>query len=348
MTPTALTFSSPGPEATLHLRPLPPLPSLSQGEVLLRTLSAPINPIDLLVLQDRYPVKPKSAIDNHAIPGYDGLFQVLNSNYPPLLAGDYVIPRNHGFGTWRTHVLTSGTEVVKVPKMDLIVGAILKMGACPAWLLLEDMPSAGPLKEGDWIILNGGTSVVAQLLVQFARLRGVKSASVIRDRPDFEEVKARLEALGATIVVSESQLQEGASILEGKNIVLGLDCVFGKSGESILNLLAPMGTYINYGMLSGPSSTMTITSEMIVFRALTLKAFRLSKRLASRTEEEVDSLLAKLADLFITGEVEAPQVEIVKWGTEEDAVTLEGRLKDAVDKSRQNAVGGRKAVFLFH
>jgi len=176
----------------------------------------------------------------------------------------------------------------------------------------------------------------------------VKSVSVIRDRPNFDEVKGRLEALGVDIVISESQLQEGTPLLEGKNFVPALDCVFGKSGESILRLLAPEGTYVHYGLLSGPSTTVTMTSDVTFFRALTLKAFRLSMGLASRTEEEVDALLAKLADLFTSKKVKVPHLEVVGWGIEEDAVMLEERLKEVVDKARQNAVGSRKFVFSFH
>ncbi len=38
------------------------------------------------------------------------------------------------------------------------------------------------LKSGDVVVQNGGTSVVAQLVTQIARARGIKTVSLIRER----------------------------------------------------------------------------------------------------------------------------------------------------------------------
>lgn len=343
MPANALTFSN-AVDNELHLTVTPPHPPIADGEVLLKTLAAPINPIDLLVLTGRYPVKPKSKVEDRLVPGYDGVFEVLASAAPMLHVGDFVIPREHGFGTWRTHRVAKAAEVLKIHKLDPRAGAILKMGALVAHLLLEDVIK---LQPGDWIIQNGATSVIAQLVVQYARLRQIKTASVIRDRPNFAQVKSRLEGLGADIVVSESQLKSGDPVLEGKKFVLGLDCIFGDSGENLAKVLAANGTYANFDLLSGMSSKLTISADMIFYKGLTFRSFRLSKCLASRTEQEVDELLANLADLFASNTVQVPELDVVTWNQEGEHSASERKLRGAVDRARERPVGANKVIFLF-
>ncbi|KAF8491134.1 hypothetical protein JB92DRAFT_2835690 [Gautieria morchelliformis] len=333
--------------------PEPALPKLNschplqEGQVRLKTLACPINPIDNLVIIGRYPVKPKNTFSGERIIGYDGVFQVVESRAPSNLAeGDYVIPRDHGFGTWRTHATAESSQLLKIPRLDPRAGAILKLGAGPAYLLLEDMHE---LKPGDWVIQNAATGVISQLVVQFARLRNVHTVSVVRDRPDCGAVKSWLQSLGGDVVISESELRSGeCKALEGKSFVLGLDCVFGASGEAMAKLLAPNSTYVNFGLLGGEK--LSITSEMILFKGITFRSFRLSKCLASRSDQQVDALLVKLGDLFATGQIQLPAMDVVPWYGVDDVdgvKELEEKLLTAIKKARSNEVVGTKKHQVF-
>ena len=130
---TALTFTPSRKAESLHLQSkLASEPTtIKEGQVRLKTLAAPVNPLDLLVLEGAYPVKPKNHWSGEAIPGYDGVFQVLDSKAPSLTQGDLVIPRQHGFGTWRTHAIANADELQKIPQIDPCAASVLKMGACP-------------------------------------------------------------------------------------------------------------------------------------------------------------------------------------------------------------------------
>lgn len=46
-----------------------------------------------------------------------------------------------------------------------------------------------PLKPGDTVIQNGGNSAVGQLVIQLCKIWNYKSVSVVRDRPDIQELK---------------------------------------------------------------------------------------------------------------------------------------------------------------
>jgi mitochondrial enoyl-[acyl-carrier protein] reductase / trans-2-enoyl-CoA reductase len=38
------------------------------------------------------------------------------------------------------------------------------------------------LKEGDWLVQNGANSGVGQNVIQLAKIRGIKTVNIIRDR----------------------------------------------------------------------------------------------------------------------------------------------------------------------
>ena len=76
--------------------------TLSDNSLVVRFLAAPVNPVDLLVLAGKYPVKPRFRIGNSSIAGYDGIAEVVwvgSAASSFFRVGDRVLPRAHGFGT---------------------------------------------------------------------------------------------------------------------------------------------------------------------------------------------------------------------------------------------------------
>ena len=68
--------------------------------VLVRFLAAPINPLDVLVLSGSYPVKPTHKHKGLAVPGYDGIAEVVEcgENVTDPVPGDMVVPSKFGVG----------------------------------------------------------------------------------------------------------------------------------------------------------------------------------------------------------------------------------------------------------
>ena len=194
------------------------LAPLQPGLVKVRFHAAPISPLDIAVIEGGYPVKPAHSVAGLPIPGYDGVAEVIEvydtdpqtdnkaAGDVPLAVGDVVIPSRHGLGTWRTHAVLERAWVDRIERpLDLRFAAVLKGAAMPAFFLLEDVVK---LQPGDWLVQNAGTSAIAQYVVQLARLRGVRSISVVRDRPaaELEDVRAKLKAVGADEVLTETEL----------------------------------------------------------------------------------------------------------------------------------------------
>jgi len=352
MTEIAVQVLSREGTPTIEIHRTADLPVPGPNQVLIGFLASPIHPLDLLVLAGKYPVKPKfrhvndEGDDEGAIPGYDGIAQVLSVGPPPTLSspsttgttsgssgtelvpGDFVIPSIFGLGTWRSHAIVDSSLVMKIspPPQDLIGASMIRLAVAPGYFLVEDVVSQ-KLKPGDTIIINAGTSAVAHFVGQFARLRGVGVVHVVRDRSDpedMEEVRSRLLDSGAEAVITESELIAGKMKCTGtgtgtgtgtrdgrrsRRIVMAIDAVFGGAGSVALrDALCEGGTYVQLGFLSGgtPQNKVELGPGELFGRRLTMVGFRGSDRWAARTPEERTDLVNWWVDLFNRGILTRP------------------------------------------
>lgn len=346
----SLVFSrasaEPGSAISLCDFSLPPVPE--RGSVHLRFLYAPINPQDLLVIANAYPVKPLYDVDGHPVPGYDGLARVtavadegvVDSATAHICPGDLVIPAGQGLGTFRTAAAVPAEQLIRVlpaaaaaaakhEALDLLPLAMLRMSVLPAYLLLEDVRS---LRPGDWVLCNAGRGAIAQMVVQLAHLRGVKVACIVQQK--LEQDLALADA-----VFSEDEVTAGGPARlqqDGRRIVLALDAVCGPAAEVLVDALSPGGTFVNYGSLGGGlDAGFEINSRLLFARGLVVRGFKSSECIGRRSRAEMADLFAWLAGLFLSGTLKAPRVEVVGWDGQEtmrDAFRKDrGRLKRVID-----------------
>lgn len=326
------------------------LEPIGADKILIKFHAAPINPLDMYVLKGMYPVKPQHQYRDEPILGFDGVGEVVERGeaVKDLSVGDFVVPKDYGMGTWRSHAVLEGGQVQKIPRPhDLTVAAILKLGVLPAYLLVEDMTQ---LKPGDWIILNAATSVIAQFVIQFAHRRGAHTISMIRDRDpqDVPSVKKALMDLGADLVLTEAEVASETATLKNKRIVLALDSVFGNSGQLLLKNLMSGGTFVQLGMLGGPAGKIELSTGDLFARQITLRSFRGSAQWAIRSAQEQLDLLGWLVTLFNTGQLVLPTLGLKKvvWDTS-DVHRTKDQILAAVGKVEKGAFGQRKVIMVF-
>jgi len=209
-----------------------------------------------------------------------------------------------GLGTWRNYIVseedsfyllpknTGAVEIPKDPKHyttvfeykkeknikqdteDLITYASIFSGPCTAYRMINDFVS---LKEGDVIIQNGANSVVGQSVIQLAKLRGIKTISVIRERPDQAEIVERLKHVGGDIVVTEHYAgthNMHRLISDLPKPKLALNCVGGDL-RYMLKILENNGTLVTYGAMS--RKPIQVTTSPFIFNNITMKGFWYSK-----------------------------------------------------------------------
>lgn len=200
---------------------------------------------------------------------------------------------------------------------------------------------------GDWFIQNGANSGVGRAALQLGRKWGYRSIAVVRDRPGDEgdALRTELEDLGATRVVSETQLlardfaAQVASWTAGGAIRLGLNCVGGKAATAMARVLCPGAHMVTYGAMS--KKPMEIPAGLLIFRDVKFAGFWVS-RWSDAHPEEKERTVGELLGMMRAGTFkDTPVVEVRwEWGTGRE------ELVDAVQGTLEGYRRG-KGVFVF-
>ena len=284
--------------------------------------------------------------------GNEGCFEVLNigSGIKSLQKGDWVIMRNTGLGTWRTHALAEEANVLKIDNKDGLnpvqVGTV-SVNPTTAYRMLKDFED---LKEGDWFIQNGANSGVGRTAIQLGAQWGLKSINVIRDRPDAaatQTMKDELLGLGATKVVTENELMEKGfsdQVKEWTNggrssVKLGLNCVGGKPTSALVKCLSPSGHLVTYGAMS--KQPLQLPTGLLIFNDIKFSGFWVS-RWSDEHPEEKKRTVDEILEMMRRGQFKDIPVQEMRWewGTEE------GTLKEAIQGTLQGFRAG-KGVFVY-
>jgi trans-2-enoyl-CoA reductase len=370
-------FGEPADVLSLHTHSISP--SLPDGAVLLRTLAAPINPADVNTIQGTYGAKPAfsqllGTPEPAAVPGNEGCFEVValgGGMRGSLKRGDWVIPATTGLGTFRTHVLVEDAERALFKIGGVEKGreglsakqvATVSVNPCSAYRMLKDYVdlvdlSVKSFARGDgatggaWFLQNGANSGVGRAVIQLGRLWGLRSINVIRERATPEETKAlknELKELGATVVITENEFLDRSFTARLKEewtrggkepVMLGLNCVGGKSASAMVKALSPKGCMVTYGGMSRQSFPFPTGPQ--IFKRLRFEGFWLSEW-GKENPLEKRNTVNEILDLIREGKFkEAPFQEIEwNWDTEEKT------LKDAVQGTLEGFRPG-KGLFVF-
>lgn len=222
---------------------------MCQGPVNVRFLAAPINPADLNQIEGVYPSKPRfdkslGKSDVMAVGGNEGVVEVLDAAAGSGFAkGDWAVMSQPSFGTWRTHAAAQPTDLVKIPRtISAQQAATLSINPSTAYRMLSDKTD---LAKGDWVIQNAANSAVGTAAIQIARIRGLHSINIIRNRPDAAALKSELQGLGADLVLTDEELADRkacketiASATQGAPIKLGLNATCGKIASEMCRHIA--------------------------------------------------------------------------------------------------------------
>ncbi|KAI1092810.1 NAD(P)-binding protein [Rostrohypoxylon terebratum] len=354
----SLVFSEYGePKDVLKIHTHSISPTLPPSSVLLRTLAAPINPADVNMIQGTYGAKPAfstllGTAAPSAVPGNEGALEVVSSTDAALAAGDWVIPKKTQFGTWRTHACVSSADVIKVDRTGLTPEqvATVSVNPCSAYRMLRDYAQPTPLREGDWFIQNGANSGVGRAAIQLGKLWGYRSINVVRARETSEQDEAlrkELLELGATHVVTEAEFTARefrdrlAEWTRGnrEGVRLGLNCVGGKSAQTVAYSLGRGGTMVTYGGMS--RAPVALPTGLLIFKDIRFVGFWLS-RWADGDTEAKERTVAEILGLIREGKFKDVPIVKVPWTWETEAKELMNAVQGTFKGFRQG-----KGVFEF-
>jgi len=276
-----------------------PIEEIKPNQVLLQFLAAPINPADINMIEGSYSIQPPLP----AIGGNEGVARVVSvgSAVKGLAVDDWVIPASPGFGTWRKYAVCDSEAVDPIPRdgVPLELAATISVNPCSAYRMLHDYV---PLKAGDLVVQNGANSSVGMAVIQLCKHMGVRTLNVVRDRPNLAELKARLESLGADLVITEEELantraiNEAMSKFDGKKPVLGLNCVGGNSAADIARLLKDGSSMVTYGGMS--RKPVCVPTGRLIFNDVALRGFWLSRWTETHGKAERRAMIDELMTLI--------------------------------------------------
>ncbi|MBI0380205.1 zinc-binding alcohol dehydrogenase family protein, partial [Streptomyces albiflaviniger] len=237
----ALVIDGPGQPPRLTERPMP---QRTAGTTLVRTLAAPLNPIDFAVAAGTFygghPPYPY-------VPGNEVVGEVVESDRWP--AGLTVWAGGGGSGTGRDggvaeYALATDTQVEPIPDgIDPALAGALGQAGLTGWLAAT---WRGRASASDRVLVLGGTGAVGRTAVQAARLAGaVRIVAAGREASSLET----LREAGAHEVVALSGLSPDAprselaerfsKALGGDGPDLIIDPLWGTPAAAAVDAAAP-------------------------------------------------------------------------------------------------------------
>lgn len=282
------------------------LPAVSPHSVRVQMLATPVNPADINMIQGTYPILPEFP----AVGGNEGVGEVVEvgEEVSSLRVGDWVLPVDAGFGTWRTEVVCEATKLLNVPRdVSLLGAATVSVNPCTAYRMLHDFQQ---LRPGDTVIQNGANSAVGQGVIQIAAALRLRTINIVRDRPNYKDLATELKALGADYVISEEELQRsglGHVLQEVPKPRLGLNCVGGLSGGLVLSHLDSGGTLVTYGGMA--KKPLQIPAKSLIFKNISLRGFWMTqwKRNNQKDVHLLQSMVDALCAMLRSGQLSPPK-----------------------------------------
>ncbi len=245
-----------------------PVPSVGQGDVLIKVVLAGVNRPDVLQRQGAYP-PPPGASDLLGLE-VSGEVVALGDDVEGLHIGDKVCALTNGGGYAQYCVVPAG-QCLPIPNgLSVEEAALVPETFFTVWfnLFLQ-----GGLKAGQSLLVHGGTSGIGTTAIQMA---GALGATVYTTAGSDEKCAACLK-LGAKRAInykSEDFVEVIKELTDGKGVDMVLDMVGGDYITRNIRCLARKGRLINIAYLQGSKAEVNFMSVMVKQLTLTGSTLR--------------------------------------------------------------------------
>jgi len=222
-----------------------PTPEPKAGEVRVAIRAASLNFPDLLIVQNKYQMKPPLPF----VPGseYAGVVDAVGTGVTHLKLGDAVAAFG-GTGGFGTHAVVSAALVMPLPPgfaFDDAAAFILTYGTTHHALL-----DRGALKAGETVLVLGAAGGVGTAAIQIAKTVGARVIAAASS----DEKCALCRDLGADATINYSTgniRDELKALTEGKGPDVVYDPVGGDLAEPVFRSIAWRGRYLVVGFAQG-------------------------------------------------------------------------------------------------
>jgi NADPH2:quinone reductase len=241
---------------SLNWRELPtPVPKA--GEVLIEVRAASLNFPDLLIVQNKYQIKPNLPF----VPGseYAGIIEAVGEGVTHLKVGQHVACLT-GTGGFGTHAVAPAALCLPLPDAFPMVdaAAFIMIYATSHHALVD----RAQLKAGETVLVLGAAGGVGTAAIQIAKLLGARVIAATSS----DEKCAICKSIGAdaTINYSTENLRDAIKALtgsQGPNVIY--DPVGGDLAEPAFRSIAWRGRYLVVGFASGSIPTFPLNLTLL-------------------------------------------------------------------------------------
>ena len=234
-----------------------PTPVPKAGEVLIEIKAASLNFPDLLIVQNKYQMKPPPPF----VPGseYAGVVRAVGEDVRSLKVGQHVACLS-GTGGFATHTIAPAALCMPLPPGFPFVdaAAFIMIYATSHHALLD----RAQLKAGETVLVLGAAGGVGTSAIQIAKAAGARVIAAAST----DEKCALCTSIGAdaTINYSTENLRDAIKALtEGKGPDVIYDPVGGAFTEPAFRSIAWRGRYLVVGFASGPTPSLPLNLPLL-------------------------------------------------------------------------------------
>jgi len=200
-------------------------------------------------------------------------------------------------GGYAQKALAHSAAMIEIPNgvSDEQALCMLVQGST-AWHILK---TVGHLQKGESVVIHAAAGGVGTIAIQLAKMWGAKVIAVASS----ESKRALAKSLGADIVIDTDQDKLKDAILEangGKPVNLVLEMVGGKTFDVSLDVLAPFGRLVTFGMASRTAPT-PIHPGVLMGGSKTITGFWLAHCFGKK--ELLNDVITELFSLVIDGKL---------------------------------------------
>ena len=234
-----------------------PTPQPGPGQVLLAIKAASLNFPDLLIVQNKYQMKPPLPF----VPGseYAGVVEAVGEGVKHLQVGQNVACLS-GTGGFATHTLAPAALCLPLPDgFSHVDGAAFIMTYATSHHALVDRAQ---LQAGETVLILGAAGGVGTAAIQIAKASGARVIAAASS----DEKCALCKQLGAdeTINYSQGNLRDSLKALTGGT---GPDVIYDPVGgdltEQAFRSIAWRGRYLVVGFASGPIPALPLNLALL-------------------------------------------------------------------------------------
>jgi NADPH2:quinone reductase len=238
-----------------------PTPEPKAGEVLIAIQAASLNFPDLLIVQNKYQMKPPLPF----VPGseYAGVVQAVGPEVTHLMVGQAVACLS-GTGGFGTHTLAPAKLCMPLPDgFPPVDAAAFIMIYATSWHALMDRAQ---LKAGETVLVLGAAGGVGTAAIQLAKAAGARviAAASNDDKCALCRAQGADETINYTTHAPDGSLRDEIKRLtDGKGPDVIYDPVGGAFAEPAFRSIAWRGRYLVVGFASGPIPSLPLNLALL-------------------------------------------------------------------------------------